>query len=403
VGTAAVVVALVIGTGVVFLIEKGSSPPTWLLLEKNVADCHSGASLTGPPCALETMSLSGGSTRAIPIDPDANQLLYQQANYYAVGHHVLVVPIGPDTLNTNLASPQLPVTMGVTGLDVLDLRTGAWTQVSLSEASTINAGTSDFTGEMMLDPAEDAVAIDTGKGSDIAIVSLATGSVRQLSPSVANVDLIVWLSDGVHVVADCPGASSWGSTGTGPCGYAVDPSSGAASRRPAEDVTDTGRWPQIVASPDGTHEAVVPVSSGSDVPSREVLAGTAGSSLRTVYTGPSGDFSSVLAVGDGGSVLVGLLFHSAEGPTGLGLKELLVASGNLTTVATPAGGWGDGSAASCAWGAASSVDSPFSLPAGGFVEEGPSGRVVRVSPDGSTTTIATVPAPQTTALCGLVW
>jgi hypothetical protein len=345
VGTAAVVAAVVIGTGVVFLLGKGSSPPTWLLLEKNVADCHSGASLT-PPCELETMSLSGGSMRTIPIDPDANPWQNDEANYIAVGHRLLVVPSGPDAFIRN----QTPLSMGVTGLDVLDLRTGAWTQVSLSEETTINIG-SDFTSAMMLDPAEDAVAIDTGDGSDIAIVSLATGSVRQLSPRVANVDLIAWLSDGIHVVADCPGETSWSYAGGGEaagCGYAIDPSSGTASRRAAEDLSETGGGPQIVSSADGIHEAVLPARSGNDILGGEILAGTAGSSLRAVYTAPSGDFLDLVAVGDDGSVLV------EEGRTPLGLNSIravLVVGGSATTIATfPAGGGGDGSAVSCSWG-----------------------------------------------------
>jgi hypothetical protein len=286
-------------------------------------------------------------------------------------------------------SPQVEVVGAFEGLELRDLYVdrlpaGGWSEVTLSQPVTWSSSVGIGGGELSPDGRQLSVVFDSQ--GDIAVMDLASGSVHLLSahanPS-APVQTNLWLADGIHVTAACPGDPSTN------CGYVVDPTTGARTRRSDED-----RNPTIVGSPDGTQEAVASDldAAGSG---QAVLAGPAAGSLSTVYTAPSGDWVSPLGVADDGTVLV-MIGRQQGSQDGAVSAELLVgAGGGATAVTAPPEGWDP-----------SGIEPDFAtaLPGGGFVDllwtgasnPGPDVQeLVYVMPEGSTSVITSV--PETTA------
>jgi hypothetical protein len=275
----------------------------------------------------------------------------------------------------------------VTGFYVLDLTTDRWSHVELPAPITAvqalasgGSGEPTFTQALtgVLSPDGSAVAVPTDAGTPgIDVVDLSTGATRSVTPALpGGFALQGWLTDGIHVSVACADPADGGL-----CGYVINPASGTATARPAEDGDI-----QLIGSPDGTQELVVPATGIWT----EVVAGPAGGSLRTIYTAPAGKEVFPVDIGDDGSIL------TAVG-TGSSWEELILADGSVTTANAPPGGWAP---------AGMAPDPVLAIPGGGFVAvvwtgPGPSVQeLVRVMPDGSTAIIESI-SEDTAQLIGL--
>jgi hypothetical protein len=269
----------------------------------------------------------------------------------------------------------------VTGFYVLDLTTDTWSHVELPVPITaVQALASGGGGEPTFTQALTGVL--SPDGSDVAVpidvVDLSTGATRSITPALpGGFALQGWLTDGIHVSVPCGDS-------TGLCGYVIDPHSGTATARPAEDGDI-----QLIGSPDGTQELVVPPTAANGIWTK-VVAGPAGGALQTIYTAPAGKDVFAYDIGDDGSIL------TAVG-TGSSWEELILVDGSVTTATPPRGGWAP---------AGMAPDPVLAIPGGGFVAvvwtgPGPSVQeLVRVMPDGSTSIIESI-SEDTAQLIGL--
>jgi hypothetical protein len=416
-GLAAVVAAGAITAGYFALRPGGGGEATGpigrysLLFKTNAfsaSDCASGVYSTPAPSAASTgSSFSAGATCFATLSPDGGTLTpVGTANGpdlspkgkaptgllgFLEGTQVVVYPTGSiDNSATGSGTASSPVQQpneNVTGFYVLDLTTAVWSHVELPAPITAvqalasgGSGEPTFTQALtgVLSPDGSEVAVPTDAGTPgIDVVDLSTGATRSITPALpGGFALNGWLTDGIHVLVPC-GYSTDG----GLCGYVIDPDSGAATARPAED-GDV----QLIGSPDGTQELVVPATGMWT----KVVAGPAGGALQTIYTAPAGKDVFPLDIGDDGSIL------TAVG-TGSSWEELILADGSVTTATPPKGGWAP---------AGMAPDPVLAIPGGGFVAvvwtgPGPSVQeLVRVMPDGSTSIIESI-SEDTAQLIGL--
>ena len=416
-GLAAVVAAGAITAGYFALRPGGGGEATGpigrysLLFETNAssaAECAKGvystpapAGSTGAgltPCGFATVSPDGGTLTPVATAnaPDLFPSGKTPTGLLGLleGTKVVVVPtgsIGNSATGSGAASSssQQP-NEDVTGFYVLDLTTDTWSHVKLPASITavqaLASGgvgeptfTQPLTGVLSPDGSEVAVPTDAGTPG-IDVVDLSTGATRSITPALpGGFALQGWLADGIHVSVPCGD-----STGGGLCGYVIDPRSGTATARPAEDGDI-----QLIGSPDGTQELVVPPTAANGIWTK-VVAGPAGGALHTIYTAPAGKDVFAYDIGDDGSIL------TAVG-TGSSWEELILADGNVTTATPPKGGWAP---------AGMAPDPVLAIPGGGFVAvvwtgPGPSVQeLVRVMPDGSTSIIESI-SEDTAQLIGL--
>jgi hypothetical protein len=420
-GLAAVIAAGAITAGYFALRPGGGGEAAgpigrYSLLFKTLAfsasDCASGVYSTPAPSAASTGSsfTAGAICGFATVSPDGGILLpVATANAPDLfprgkastgllglleGAKVVVYPTGSiDNSATGsgaASSSSREPNEDVTGFYVLDLSTDTWSHVRLAAPITAvqalasgGSGEPTFTQPLtgVLSPDGSEVAVPTDAGTPgIDVVDLSTGAIRPITPAMrGGFALQGWLTDGIHVSVPCGD-----STGGGLCGYVIDPRSGTATARPAEDGDI-----QLIGSPDGTQELVVPPTAANGIWTK-VVAGPAGGGLHTIYTAPAGKDVSACDIGDDGSIL------TAVG-TGSGWKELILADGSVTTATPPPGGWAP---------AGTPPDAGFEIPGGGFVAvvwtgPGPSVQeLVRVMPDGSTSIIESI-SEDTAELIGL--
>ena len=381
---AAIVVAGAIGGGYLLFHGRGEisgvSPPSTPQLV--LQDAAAGAT------QLETMPVGGGQTHLLPALPLSGPL---EEVGQVIGHRTDAVLLGSSS--------------AIAALDVEDLGTGTWTQLTLPEALPILQAGAPWNGGVVvgnpggpvLSPSQgDLALVEVYPGFDtIIIIDLSKGSERSLTPiGSCTYVLRAWLSDGIHISASCPPSSGSGAD-TAARGYVVDPTGGTMPPGPTgpDQILGATRQPdedgdvQIAGSPDGTGEAVT-TSAG-------VLAGPAGGPLSRIYTVPLGATVHILAVGDDGQVLLAV---SVDGSSG----ELLASSSGTVATVPPRGG---------SWPSEPSA-SAFALPSGGFVQlvasakpnatAAPGQAVITIHSDGSTSVGATVTHAGAT-LVGVAW
>jgi hypothetical protein len=373
----------------------GAAEAVQLLFERNAyseAGCARGEYATAMPspkatpstgvltaeigCNFATMPLTGGTLQSLAVanGPAAIDSLLDPGPLE--GSQVLVVPTGSLVPPTGTGAAESSQT--ITGFYSLDLTGDIWSHLglpaSITDAPALASGGAngpDFTSAMfgVLSADQSEVAIPTDAGTPgLDVVDLASGSVRQLAPELPGGFAInAWLADGIHVSVACTDSTAADEL----CGYVINPVTGAVTRLPAEDGNI-----QIIASPDGTQELVVPISGMWT----KVMAGPAGGPLETVYNAPSDQDVFPLDIGDDGSIL------TAVG-SGSSWQEVILSGGATTTATPPKGGWAP---------AGMAPDPVVALPDGSFVAvvwtgPGPSVQeLVRVMPDGSTSIIASV-------------
>ena len=414
-GLAAVIAAGAITAGYFALRPGGGGEATSpigrysLLFETNASsasDCANG--VYGPPapagstdagltpCGFATLSPDGGILTPVGTANGPDLFPSGKAPTGLLGSlegtQVVVYPTGSiDNSATGsgaASSSSREPNEDVTGFYVLDLTTDTWSHVELPVPITAvqalasgGGGEPTFTQALtgVLSPDGSDVAVPTDAGTPgIDVVDLSTGATRSITPALpGGFALQGWLTDGIHVSVPCGDS-------TGLCGYVIDPHSGTATARPAEDGDI-----QLIGSPDGTQELVVPPTAANGIWTK-VVAGPAGGALQTIYTAPAGKDVFAYDIGDDGSIL------TAVG-TGSSWEELILVDGSVTTATPPRGGWAP---------AGMAPDPVLAIPGGGFVAvvwtgPGPSVQeLVRVMPDGSTSIIESI-SEDTAQLIGL--
>jgi hypothetical protein len=405
-GSLAAVLAAGAITGGYFALRPGSggeaagtAVPYSLLFAANApsaSDCASGVFSTPAPAG--SAFVSSGPACFATLSPDGGSLIP-----VATANGPDLVPSGkaPTGLLGSLEGTQEMVVLtgsmsgsgtseDVISFYLLDLATDIWSHVELPSpiedapalASGAGADGTVFTQSIygVLSPTGSEVALPTDAGTpSIDLVDLSTGSTRSITPALSGGFVMnAWLTDGIHVSAPCGDSTSGG----GLCGFVIDPGTGRAIARPAEDGNIT-----VIGSPDGTQELLFLPGNGTQT---QVVAGPAGGTLETVYTAPTGEEVFPVDIGDDGSVL------TAVG-TGTSWEEVILSDGEVTTATPPKGGWAP---------AGMAPDPVFPIPGGGFVAvvwtgPGPSVQeLVRVMPDGSTSIIQSI-SEDTASLIGL--